>query len=143
MIHPPNVLVMDDDSGSRDAICNYLAAKGYRLTVARNAAQGLEAVTRLVPDLIICDLTLPDRSGLRVLEQIRLTRSIPFVMLTTLGGPALRSLALLMGADDVLKKPFSLNRLFEIVSRICPLPSPVPREAAPQLDETASANVKS
>jgi DNA-binding response OmpR family regulator len=140
MIHPPNVLVVDDDSGSRDAVCNFLAAKGYRLTVARNAAQGLEAANRLVPDLIICDLTLPDQSGLRVLEQVRLTRSIPFMMLTALGGPALRSLALLIGADDVLKKPFSMNRLFEIVSRLCPLPAPVPREVAPQLDETASTH---
>ena len=120
---PPTILVMDDNAKCRHSLCDGLAAKGYSLAAAHDGVQGLEAVGRLAPDLVICDLTLPGRSGLRVLEQIKTSpRPIPVIIHSSVDGSALRSLAFLLGASEFFRKPVSLNRLLEVVDRLC-LPS--------------------
>ncbi|MFL5340458.1 MAG: response regulator transcription factor [Gemmataceae bacterium] len=138
---PPTVLVVDGDAKDRQSLCDFLAGMGYRLAAVPDGPQGLEIVGRLLPDLIVCDVALPGKSGLSVLESVKaMPKPIPMIILASVGGPALRSLALLLGADAFFRKPVSMNRMLEVISRLCP-PS-VPDSHTGQLESTL-ANVGS
>jgi two-component system response regulator ResD len=113
---------MEADDSLRSVIDRYLREHGYSVYSRINAVEGLELVRTKLVDLVIVDLMLPGRSGLAVLEQIKMTNpNIPVILLADVDGEAHRALAELLGACEYLRKPFSMNRLFEIVCRNCPL----------------------
>ena len=122
------ILLIDADSDSRSLMERYLREQGYRIIVADDGSAGLEAFHKGDIDLVITDLMLPRRSGIAVLEQIK--RSHPrvrVIMLSSVDGPAHRALAELLGADDYLRKPITMNRLHDVVRRFAPL-RPAPAE---------------
>jgi len=131
MDRPPTILVLDDESDSLDSIRLFLSPKGYRVVGARDASRGVQLADELEPNLVISDMLLPGHSGLWVLEQLKnRPRPLPVILLAGMGGPVQRALAELLGADEYLPKPVSMNRMFEVVSRLCPLAKvPLPTSA--------------
>lgn len=105
------VLAVDDEAKIREVISDYLTHKGMTVLTAENGGQALEIFGTQRVGLIILDLMLPDMTGEEICRKIRETSSVPIIMLTAKSqGDMLRGLY--MGADDYIKKPFSLKELY-------------------------------
>ncbi|MEG4800714.1 EAL domain-containing response regulator [Microcoleus sp. ARI1-B5] len=113
------ILVIEDDQVIRENILKLLKAEGFDVTGAENGSQGLYAAVSNLPDVIICDVMMPELDGYGVLAALRshpVTATVPFVFLT---GKADRSevrQGMELGADDYLTKPFTKAELVGAVS---------------------------
>jgi two-component system, OmpR family, alkaline phosphatase synthesis response regulator PhoP len=114
----PQILLIEDEPLIRDSLEDVLNLEGYSLTTAQNGLAGIEAVKAALPDLIICDINMPEMDGYSVLESLRAdpaTRDVPFVFLTARSGRADQRQGMDMGADDFLTKPFTVDELLSTV----------------------------
>jgi DNA-binding response OmpR family regulator len=111
-------LVVDDDARLRELLAEYLGARGYAVETREDAQSGLDRVRQGQVDLVILDLTLPDKDGLEVCRDIRKTSSVPIVMLTARGDETDRIVGLELGADDYLPKPFNPRELLARVQAV-------------------------
>lgn len=108
----PTVLVIEDNSDIHLFLNNHL--KEYKLRFAENGKEGIETAKELVPDLIVCDIMLPDIQGYHIVKELKnhvATSHIPIIMLTALVGEDNMIKALNIGADDYITKPFTINTL--------------------------------
>ena len=116
------ILLVDDDAEVRHAIEATLEPLGATLLVAQDGNSAVELATEKSPDLVILDMMLPKRSGFLVLEKIKRDKKNgqkPFViMITANPGQRHKAYAQSLGVDDYLKKPFRMERLLEVVSRL-------------------------
>lgn len=113
----PTILVIDDDKITRRLIVKSLS-KDFNLIEAQDGLSGVQMALQQSPDLVICDITMPDIDGYAVLEALRdneSTASTAFVFLSGLADPAEVRHGMNMGADDYLTKPFSINELRQAV----------------------------
>ena len=113
------VLVIDDDAGIRETLAEYLRAVGYHVDVAGDGVEGLERLSETRPDVILVDLRMPGMDGRRFLELVRADparRTLPVVLMsgTSSAGEAATS------ADAVLRKPFELDELLDLLRRFRP-----------------------
>ncbi|HXF48365.1 MAG TPA: response regulator transcription factor [Verrucomicrobiae bacterium] len=135
---PKSILVVEDDADIRQLLWRYLEKEKYKVILAKDGEEGLEAAEAQKPDVIILDLMLPRRDGLSVLKELRGKQelsSIPVLILTAKGDEADRVVGLELGADDYVAKPFSPR---EVAARVKALlrravPSEKPAEAAGEL----------
>jgi diguanylate cyclase len=117
-----NILVVDDQEDVRAVIVTLLKYSGYSVRQAKNGRDGILMVLAQRPDLILCDVRMPEMDGYRTLAAIRKvpgTAAIPFILMTgSMTREEFRQ-AMVCGADDYLMKPFSTRELIEAVeSRI-------------------------
>jgi DNA-binding response OmpR family regulator len=120
MNHRPTVLLVDADPSFSSVARISLAGHGYVVEHRADASAALEAALHLNPDLVVIDMILSGRSGFRLLEELKMAnRARPVIMAASFGSMAQRGLAELLGADDFLIKPVSMNRLLESVRRFC------------------------
>ncbi len=108
------ILVVDDEPDLLELIRFNLAQAGYEVETATTGSQGLEAVRRTRPNLLVLDLMLPDLSGIDVCRQLRTDpehRALPILMLTAKGEEVDRVVGFEVGADDYVTKPFSPREL--------------------------------
>lgn len=122
---PQKILIIEDDRKLSTAIASGVEAAGYEVATASSAEEGFYLVHRLQPDLLLLDLTLPQRNGLEVLRQIREEGvDIRVLILTSHNTVEDRVTGLQTGADDYLGKPFSfpelLARIEALLRRILP-----------------------
>ncbi|MFC3229637.1 response regulator [Marinibaculum pumilum] len=106
-----HLLVVDDDRRLRDLLKRFLLERGYRVTTAVDAEDGLARMNGMAFDMLVVDVMLPNQSGLDFVAQIRRTSQVPVLMLTALGDPSERIRGLEAGADDYLAKPFEPREL--------------------------------
>ena len=112
------VLVVEDDEDLCDLLEYNLTRAGYEVRVMKQVAGTLEAAERIVPDLILLDVMLPDGDGFDVCRSIRARPSLtetPILFLTARGEEVDRVLGLEIGGDDYITKPFSPR---ELVARV-------------------------
>jgi len=109
------VLIIEDDAAIAAGIADALDAAVYELRHEGTGAGGLAAVAEFRPELVILDLGLPDLDGTEVCRRIREKDAVPIIVVSARGDEADRVLALELGADDYLTKPFGLR---ELMSRI-------------------------
>ena len=104
------VLLVEDDDRMGAAVADVLGHHGF---VVVRAPSGRDALALLTPDtdVVVLDLTLPDRDGFEVCAQIRREHSVPIVMATARGDLPSRVHGLHLGADDYLVKPFDVREL--------------------------------
>jgi DNA-binding response OmpR family regulator len=111
----PNVLIVDDDSGIRDLLADYLTKQGMQVSTARDGKEMDERLAELgpnaSPDLIVMDLMLPGEDGLSLTRRVKATRDVPVIMLSARGEDIDRIVGLEVGADDYLAKPFNPREL--------------------------------
>lgn len=121
---PKHILVIDDIEENSDIIQTKLSFAGYRVDVAADGETGLKMARENAPDLILCDIMLPNMDGWGVLDAIRedpATAGIPFVFMTaytTIQFSGEKRRAIEQGAVDYLKKPFDLNEMLALVRKI-------------------------
>ncbi len=112
---PSLVLVVEDEQDLLAALDFNLKREGYATVLASTGKAALELVRgRIMPDLILLDLMLPDASGADICAKLRGNRDtqhIPIIMLTALGSEQDRVAGLESGADDYVAKPFSVREL--------------------------------
>ena len=105
------MLVVDDEEAIAEAVRARLESEGYRVVVALDGPEAIEAHREHQPDLVVLDLMLPGMDGLEVCKQIQRDRWTPVLMLTARDAVEDRVSGLDAGADDYLTKPFSLAEL--------------------------------
>jgi DNA-binding response OmpR family regulator len=106
------ILIIEDDRKMSAALVSGVEAAGYEVVAADSAEEGFFLVHSLRPDLLLLDLTLPQRNGLEILRQIRSDRlDLRVLILTSHNSIEDRVEGLRTGADDYLGKPFSFPEL--------------------------------
>ena len=112
------ILVIEDQPQMRKNLATILEMEGFQAITAENGRRGVELVRAEKPDLVVCDVMMPDMDGHAVLRTLRAappTATIPFIFLTAKGdGVYLRS-GMNLGADDYLTKPVSSADLLTAV----------------------------
>lgn len=111
MDQAPHILVVDDDTGIRDLLSEYLGKQGYRVDTARDGKEMDERLARARPALVVMDLMLPGDDGLALTRRIKSTLGCPVIMLSARGEDIDRIVGLEVGADDYLPKPFNPREL--------------------------------
>jgi two-component system KDP operon response regulator KdpE len=112
------ILVIDDEPQIRKFMRISLAANGYEVIEAENAAQGIEAANSQQPDLLILDLGLPDLDGQEVISAVRERSDVPIVVLSVRAGELDKVEALDRGANDYVVKPFGVAELMARVRAV-------------------------
>jgi DNA-binding NarL/FixJ family response regulator len=111
---PKRLLVVDDDPNLVLLAKDYLEFRGYEVVAASNGLEALEVMRRLTPDLIICDVMMPEMDGYTFVQTLRSDRAtdwIPVIFLSARGQTADRVRGLNTGADAYLVKPFEPEEL--------------------------------
>ena len=108
---PQTILVVDDEEAIAEAVRARLENEGFRVLVAFDGPQALEAAAAERPDLVVLDLMLPGMDGLEVCKRLQHDRWVPVLMLTARTEEADKVAGFAVGADDYLTKPFSLREL--------------------------------
>ena len=114
---PRTILVVEDDAEVRRVIVECLGLIGYTVTEAANGTAGLEALQRAKPDLMMVDYAMPDMTGAEVISRAReLAGDIPVILAT--GYADMAAVERLAGKPPILRKPFDINTLGEMVAAV-------------------------
>lgn len=106
------ILVIDDEKGIRNTLQEILEYEKFKVTVCEDGEAGLKKAIEKDFDVILCDIKMPKKDGLEVLELIQLKKpDIPFILITGHGTVETAVDALKNGAYDFIEKPLDLNRL--------------------------------
>jgi DNA-binding response OmpR family regulator len=106
-----NVLLVDDDADLAAMLSDTLGARGYRVSHVTTAAEAEGALDQAQPDLIIVDLMLPDQNGLLLCASLRERIGVPLIICSATKRKEDPVLGLKLGADDFIRKPFSVDEL--------------------------------
>ena len=108
---PAQILVVEDDSGLRDEVVEYLSRNGFDAHTASDA-QELDSVLAATPvDLIVLDVMLPGENGLSICRRIASPSGPAIIIMSAMGEEVDRVVGLELGADDYLAKPVSPREL--------------------------------
>lgn len=108
------ILVIEDELGVRENLVEILQLAQYEVLVASNGIEGVELTRQHRPDLIICDVMMPQMDGFEVLETLQADpelATIPLIFLTAMADLQNLREGMDLGADDYLTKPFEINEL--------------------------------
>lgn len=112
------ILVIEDNLDIRENICESLELSGYQTLQASNGKQGVEIAQLHYPDLIVCDIMMPEMDGYEVLSHLGKdlkTSGIPFIFLTAKAEKNDFRKGLSLGADDYITKPFREDDLLNAI----------------------------
>ena len=112
------ILVIEDEEAVRENLIDLLEAEDFEIVAAANGRIGINLALSEVPDLILCDMMMPEIDGYGVLSALRqdpLTATIPFIFLTAKSAKADFRQGMDMGADDYLTKPFTRAELLSAI----------------------------
>jgi PAS domain S-box-containing protein len=114
-----NILLIEDDKVIRDNTAELLKEEGFRVFIAEDGLVGVQLTMKHYPDLILCDINMPNMNGyefFKTIQQIKSTSTIPLIYVT---GKTERSdlrTGMQLGAEDYITKPFDFNELLKIVN---------------------------
>ncbi|NOX24184.1 MAG: response regulator transcription factor [Actinobacteria bacterium] len=109
------ILIVEDEPSYREALAVALGAEGFRVETAATGREGVSLFRAEHPDIVLLDLMLPELSGLDVLRAIRGESDVPVIVVSAKDSESDVVSALELGADDYLRKPYSIR---ELVARI-------------------------
>ncbi|HEY4721103.1 MAG TPA: response regulator [Anaerolineales bacterium] len=116
------VVCIEDDHGMIDLIKLILGRKGFEVTGAMGGREGLEAIERERPSLVLLDLMMPDMDGWEVYQQMKASetmKNIPVIVITAKAQRIDKVLGLhIAKVDDYVTKPFSPQDLLDSIDRI-------------------------
>jgi DNA-binding response OmpR family regulator len=122
-------VVIEDDEAISALVAAYLEQAGFQVVCEHTGEEGVNAVERHDPRVVVLDLALPDLDGLEICRQLRASRRVPILILSARDEEADRIIGLELGADDYVTKPFSPR---ELVARV----RAILRRAEPALEES-------
>lgn len=114
------VLVIEDEEILRESILNILNINGFSAIEAGDGQSGLQLAREVVPDLILCDVRMPELDGFEVLKALRqdpLTEAIPLLFLTAENIQNVVRQGQQLGATGYLTKPFTTAQLLEAINQ--------------------------
>ena len=132
------ILLIEDNHSLLEEIINVLDLEGFTVEPAENGRVGFERLLQMaeLPDIVICDLWMPDWDGFEMLKAVRghpATVSLPVIVLTAHDDEESQTKAKELGADDYVTKPFKIAELLQVVAGVLkkakaprPRPSPPP-----------------
>lgn len=112
------IIIIEDEISLQEEIKDWLLMEGYDTYTAENGKIGVDLITNINPDIIICDIMMPEMDGRAVLDVVRSHdqfKLIPFIFTTALGSRSDQRLGMKSGADDYLIKPFSRKELLDAI----------------------------
>ena len=112
------ILIVDDDENICEVIKMYLETTGYNVKVAHDGKAAKEEFVNFSPNLVVLDMMLPGIDGMEVLKWLRKDSNVPVIMLTAKGETFDKVLALEIGADDYVVKPFEPKELLARVKAV-------------------------
>ena len=112
------VLIVDDDENICEVIDMYLKSSGYNTKIASNGKEAQELYLSYNPDIVLLDVMIPYIDGIDVLKWIRKQKETPVIMITAKGDTFDKVLALEIGADDYIVKPFEPKELLARVKAV-------------------------
>jgi DNA-binding response OmpR family regulator len=113
------VMLVDDDATLRTLLRVTLPTDGFEVIEAADGAEALQLLDEQLPDLVVLDWNMPERSGAEVLADLkRRDASVPVIVLTAGHDDRRRAVARTLGADEFLTKPFSPLRLLDAIERL-------------------------
>ena len=112
------ILIVDDDENISEVINMYLMNSYYETRVIHNGKEACALFNEFKPELVLLDMMLPGMDGIEVLKWIRKNSEIPVIMLTAKGDTFDKVLALELGADDYIVKPFDPKELLARVKAV-------------------------
>src|ERR1700758_5802890 len=114
------ILCIEDDRETAGLIAEELVDRGYEVTVAHDGREGLAAILRMMPDLVLSDISMPAMSGFELLERLTALAprfsKMPFVFLTALTDRDNELKGRQLGADDYVTKPIDFDMLAAIIA---------------------------
>ena len=110
-----SILIVDDDREILRMLNRTLDLEGYAVDTAGDGRTALALLEERKPDLVILDIMMPDLDGFQVLDVIRQRSNVPVIMLTARCEVTTVREALVLGADDYVRKPFGTR---ELVARV-------------------------
>ena len=115
------ILVIEDSPTDRKFLTDILSKKGYTVTTAESAEEGLAKVKQLRPDLVLMDVVLPGQNGFqatRTLAKDDSTKAIPVIIISTKGQETDRVWGLRQGARDYVVKPVDQAELLAKIAAL-------------------------
>jgi len=113
------VLIIEDELTVRESLVDLLEIEGFRAIAADNGKTGLRIALKERPDLVLCDISMPELDGFAVLQNLREdpdTGAMPFVFLTARTTKVEFRRGMELGADDYLFKPFTIDELLSAIA---------------------------
>jgi len=133
--HTPQVIALvDDDRNILTTVSIALQAEGFATRVYANGETALKALLDNPPDLVVCDIKMPQMNGLTLLQKLREKSSLPLIFLTSKDEEPDEALGLALGADDYIAKPFSQRLLLARIRAILRRAELVRIEAEAQIE---------
>ncbi len=115
----PKILVIEDEPLMLLSLSELLTREGYQVYTAENGLQGLKAAQENLPDLVLCDVIMPELDGYGVLKELRKNRptaNIPFIFLSALVSLSDQRQGMNLGADDYLLKPYARKEVLDAIT---------------------------
>jgi two-component system, sensor histidine kinase and response regulator len=131
------ILVIEDDANIQEDIQHFLNFEGFCRIMARNGREGLQLAKVELPDLILCDVSMPELNGFEVLTALRQdqkTATIPLIFMTGKADRTNLRLGMELGADDYLTKPFTPVELLRAVATQLQKRSTIAQQSQTKLD---------
>ncbi len=125
------ILIVDDDPDIRELVNHEMQQQGWNAVTTGSEAEMSAALREQTPDIILLDIRLPDQDGLTIARRLRMTSSIPIIMMTGMGSDVDRILGLELGADDYVVKPFNPRELSARIKAVLRRTSRQPLEPNP------------
>ncbi len=113
------ILAIEDEARTRNLLLEFLAIEGYNTAGAENGSIGVQKAQEELPDLVICDIVMPQLDGYGVLKALRqnsATAIVPFIFLSDKVSQADIRKGMELGADDYLTKPCTLKELLQAIA---------------------------
>jgi DNA-binding response OmpR family regulator len=120
-IQTAKVLVVDDEPEITDIVETFLSEAGYTVTVENHSRQAIAKAKEFKPDVVILDIMMPDIDGYAICQEIKqdpALASVPIIFLTGKDRNDDMGRSFKAGGDMFIKKPFSCERLLEIVNLV-------------------------
>jgi two-component system, sensor histidine kinase and response regulator len=112
------ILIIEDDIGVIENLYQIFKLNNYEVFTAQNGRLGVEQAMKFMPDIIVCDIMMPEMDGYQVLKTLRSepsTFGIPFLFLTAKAEKADQRYGMELGADDYITKPFGNSEIINAV----------------------------
>ena len=115
-----NILIVDDAAFMRMMIKDILTKNGYTVAgEAENGAKAVEKYNELKPDLVLMDITMPEKDGIQALKEIKAADAAAQVLMcSAMGQQAMVIESIQSGAKDFIVKPFQADRVIEAVKKV-------------------------
>ena len=112
------IALVDDDRNILTSVAIALEGEGFRVRSFSDGAEALRGLATQAADLVVLDIKMPRMDGMETLTRLRRTSDVPVIFLTSKDDEVDEVLGLKMGADDYIKKPFSMRLLVERIRAV-------------------------